>query len=87
MEWDKIKINTSNFEVILVGDNLFFVGGKIDYEPIRDVTSWNLKTKVWKRLPDLNYARYWSSVTELGGKIYVIGGLANVAEVSISVEV
>ncbi|XP_036226047.2 kelch-like protein diablo isoform X4 [Bactrocera oleae] len=85
--WDKILINAINFEVILVDDTLFFIGGKIVYEAIKDVNSWNLKTKTWERLPDLNKARYWSSVTELDGKIYVMGGRTNVDKVSQSVEV
>lgn len=87
MLWDKILINAINFEVILVDDTLFFIGGKIVYEAIKDVNSWNLKTKTWERLPDLNKARYWSSVTELDGKIYVMGGRTNVDKVSQSVEV
>ncbi|XP_011195499.2 kelch-like protein diablo [Zeugodacus cucurbitae] len=87
LEWDKIQINALNFEVIFVDDNLYFIGGKIDYEAIKTVNSWNIRTKAWKRLPDLNYARYWSSVTQLNGKIYVIGGLATDDKVSQSVEV
>uniref|UniRef100_A0A034VX83 Kelch-like protein diablo n=1 Tax=Bactrocera dorsalis TaxID=27457 RepID=A0A034VX83_BACDO len=87
LQWDKITINAMNFETILVEDDLYFIGGKIDHEAIKNVNRWNLNTKTWKRLPDMHKARYWSSVTELDEKIYVMGGMANLDQVSQSVEV
>ncbi|XP_067613447.1 kelch-like protein 5 isoform X2 [Eurosta solidaginis] len=75
-KWVDIKINLDYFRVILMGENLIFLGGNRDGHRINEVRSWNFKTKTFKQLPAMNQIRSTHCVAILNEKIYAIGGVS-----------
>ncbi|XP_067641721.1 kelch-like protein 5 [Eurosta solidaginis] len=84
-KWVDIKMDISE-EVILMDDNLIFIGGSRNNKAIDEVRCWNFKTKLFQRLPPMNQPRYVHSVVELNSKIYAVGGKGANDEILQSVE-
>ncbi|XP_049305596.1 kelch-like protein 17 [Bactrocera dorsalis] len=73
-EFASINYDYRWYRTILRDDNLLFIGGNKNDEPINTVRSWNIRNKTWQNLPVMNQARDEHCVVELDGKIYAIGG-------------
>ncbi|XP_067641728.1 kelch-like protein 5 isoform X2 [Eurosta solidaginis] len=85
-EWVDIKTDVTKVEVILMDDNLIFIGGTRNDKAIDEVSSWNFNTKIFQRLPSMNQSRYLHYVVELNRKIYAVGGKGANGEILQSVE-
>ncbi|XP_067641719.1 kelch-like protein 5 [Eurosta solidaginis] len=85
-KWVDIKMDVSSEQVILMDDNLIFIGGKRNNKAIDEVRCWNFKTKLFQRLHSMKQPRYLHSVVEVNRKIYAVGGKGANDEILQSVE-
>jgi hypothetical protein len=64
---------------VVVDEEIHLLGGigvgSSHFEWIDDVSVFNSKTKVWRDLPPLPFATFAPGVGELGGDLYLIGGM------------
>ncbi|XP_017493604.1 PREDICTED: kelch-like protein 5 [Rhagoletis zephyria] len=88
-EWQKyaeVEHNAEARGIVLMEDNIIYIGGYQNGKAINGVKSWSLKTKTWRTLPSMIQSRYWPSVVLLNGNVYAIGGRSSDGECTKSVE-
>ncbi|XP_017493569.1 PREDICTED: kelch-like protein 5, partial [Rhagoletis zephyria] len=76
-EWHKcaeVQHNTYAYGMVLMQDNIIYVGGERNGKITNGVKSWSFKTRTWRALPSMIHTRSWPSVVLLNNSIYVIGG-------------
>ncbi|XP_067636341.1 kelch-like protein 5 isoform X2 [Eurosta solidaginis] len=71
----ELGIDLQDFRAIVMDENLYFIGGSRKYIGVKDVRSWNFKSKALGQLPSMNQLRYRHSAAALNGNIYAIGGV------------
>ena len=64
---------------ICVIDGMIYSAGGHDenYTPLSEAYKYDIKKDVWTRIADLHIARFTHTVQALNGKVYAIGGIAN----------
>ncbi|XP_036338599.1 kelch-like protein 5 [Rhagoletis pomonella] len=76
-EWQnyaEFEHDANRYGMVLMEDNIIFIGGVRDDEITSGVKSWSLKTKTWRTLPSMIQVRRRPSVVLLNGNVYAIGG-------------
>lgn len=65
----------ASFETAAVGDRIYLFGGLDKNSEATDFSAvFDTSAGTWRKLPALPHARYAHTVTEHGGRIFVIGG-------------
>lgn len=67
-------IRRFQFDVVVVGGNLYIVGGRDGLKIFNIVECYNLKTKQWSLVFLMSIYRYGLGVVILDGSLYVVGG-------------
>ncbi|XP_036338594.1 kelch-like protein 1 [Rhagoletis pomonella] len=88
-EWQnyaEFEHDANRYGMVLMEDNIIYIGGVRDGKITSGVESWSLKTKSWNTLPSMIQSRYFLTVVLLNGNIYAIGGLSTDNQCTKSVE-
>ena len=76
--YGKLPVEVFQFALASLTDNLIVLTGGCYQESPTETSPqaciFDLRTKRWQNLPDLNHARFNHSSMAVGGKVYVIGG-------------
>lgn len=62
------------FDVAVVGGNLYVVGGRDGLKTLNTVECYNPRTKQWSPVPSMSTHRHGLGVATLNGPLYAVGG-------------
>lgn len=77
--WDlagEMPVSISNPAVFLRQGRILIIGGNNDQGPVSTFREYDPETRVWRRLPPMQLARFGHGVAMFRDRLYVFGGIA-----------
>lgn len=78
-EEKNLQVQRAGTSIVFLGDDLILIGGESmsQKEAHNEVDAYNIKTKAWRKLKNLNRGRHGSQAIVYNDEIYIVAGSGN----------